>query len=240
MPQSDAARTTGTVAEYRDTLRCARLLVDTAMANVVSLSAAPSVWDALPDFFASLARALQYDRAYILETLPAGENRPSHALLFDWTDTQGALQPPASAPPISRTDSPEILEWMLPLTRGESVITQRDTAGEGVRGYLEEIGAVTSLMVPILIEGRHWGLIGFDHRERQCQWEADDVKLLSTLARNAGRVVTHQQLLKEVWGTRFGTQTQYLHVYMGQLRGKLEAFRARQTEAARAMSAELK
>jgi len=50
-----------------------------------------------------------------------------------------------------------------------------------------------------------------------------EYKLLSTLARNAGRVVTHQQLLKEVWGTRFGTQTQYLHVYMGQLRSKLEA-----------------
>jgi two-component system KDP operon response regulator KdpE len=52
-------------------------------------------------------------------------------------------------------------------------------------------------------------------------------KLLSTLARNAGRVMTHQQLLKEVWGSRYGTQTQYLHVYMGQLRGKLEPDPAR-------------
>jgi two-component system KDP operon response regulator KdpE len=50
-----------------------------------------------------------------------------------------------------------------------------------------------------------------------------EYKLLSALARNAGRVVTHQQLLREVWGTRYGTQTQYLHVYMGQLRSKLEA-----------------
>jgi two-component system, OmpR family, KDP operon response regulator KdpE len=49
-----------------------------------------------------------------------------------------------------------------------------------------------------------------------------EYKLLSALARSAGRVVTHQQLLKEVWGTRFGTQTQYLHVYMGQLRAKIE------------------
>ena len=97
MPQSDAARMTGRVAEDRDTSRCSRLLVDTATANVVSLSAAPSVRDALPEFFASLARALQFDRAYILETLPAGENRPSHALLFDWTATEGALLPPANA-----------------------------------------------------------------------------------------------------------------------------------------------
>ena len=52
-------------------------------------------------------------------------------------------------------------------------------------------------------------------------------KLLAVLARNASRVVTHQQLLKDVWGNRSGTQTQYLHVYVGQLRSKLEVDPAR-------------
>lgn len=52
-------------------------------------------------------------------------------------------------------------------------------------------------------------------------------KLLSTLAKNAGRVMTHQQILREVWGARYSNQTQYLHVYMGQLRAKLEAEPAR-------------
>jgi two-component system KDP operon response regulator KdpE len=52
-------------------------------------------------------------------------------------------------------------------------------------------------------------------------------KLLAALVRNAGRVVTHQQLLKEGWGPRYATQTQYLHVYMGHLRAKLETEPAR-------------
>jgi diguanylate cyclase (GGDEF)-like protein/PAS domain S-box-containing protein len=197
MPQSDAARMTGRVAEDRDTSRCSRLLVDTATANVVSLSAAPSVRDALPEFFASLARALQFDRAYILETLPAGENRPSHALLFDWTATEGALLPPANASSMPRTDLPEIGEWMLPLTRGEPVITQRQSASAAVRGHLEEIRVVTSLMVPILIEGRHWGLIGFEDRERPREWEADDVKLLSTLAQMVGSAITRERFRQQ-------------------------------------------
>lgn len=59
--------------------------------------------------------------------------------------------------------------------------------------------------------------------DREVHLTPIEYKLLSALARNSGRVVTHQQLLREVWGTRYGTQTQYLHVYMGQLRGKLEA-----------------
>ena len=54
-----------------------------------------------------------------------------------------------------------------------------------------------------------------------------EYKLLAVLVRNAGWVVTHQQLLKEVWGVRFGTQTQYLHVFMGRLRHKLELQPAR-------------
>ncbi len=49
-----------------------------------------------------------------------------------------------------------------------------------------------------------------------------EYKLLATLVRNAGRVLTYQQLLKEVWGARYATQKQYLHVYVGHLRHKLE------------------
>lgn len=48
-----------------------------------------------------------------------------------------------------------------------------------------------------------------------------EYRLLATLIRYAGRVVTHRQLLKEVWGPHSTTETHYLRVYMGQLRQKL-------------------
>jgi two-component system KDP operon response regulator KdpE len=47
-------------------------------------------------------------------------------------------------------------------------------------------------------------------------------KLLALLAREPGRVLTHQVLLREVWGASHVTQIQYLRVYMKQLREKLE------------------
>ncbi|MBM4397546.1 MAG: response regulator [Deltaproteobacteria bacterium] len=50
-----------------------------------------------------------------------------------------------------------------------------------------------------------------------------EYKLLATLVRYAGRVITHRQLLTDVWGVAYATQTQYLRVFMGQLRHKLEA-----------------
>jgi two-component system KDP operon response regulator KdpE len=54
-----------------------------------------------------------------------------------------------------------------------------------------------------------------------------EYKLLITLIRHAGKVVTHNQLLKEVWGPAHVSEVQYLRVYMTQLRHKLEADPAR-------------
>jgi len=47
--------------------------------------------------------------------------------------------------------------------------------------------------------------------------------LLAMLTRNAGKVVTHQQLLNDVWGPAYKDENHYLRVYMGQLRHKLES-----------------
>jgi two-component system KDP operon response regulator KdpE len=54
-----------------------------------------------------------------------------------------------------------------------------------------------------------------------------EYRLLSTLIKYAGKVVTHRQLLKEAWGAAYASETQYLRVYMGQLRHKLEPDPAR-------------
>jgi|AGTN01.1.fsa_nt_gi Response regulators consisting of a CheY-like receiver domain and a winged-helix DNA-binding domain len=49
-----------------------------------------------------------------------------------------------------------------------------------------------------------------------------EYKLLVTLIKYRGKVVTHNQLLREVWGQGYNEETQYLRVYMAQLRRKLE------------------
>lgn len=54
-----------------------------------------------------------------------------------------------------------------------------------------------------------------------------EYKLLSTMIAHAGKVLTHRQLLSEVWGPAQASNTQYLRVYMAQLRRKLEADPAR-------------
>jgi two-component system KDP operon response regulator KdpE len=59
---------------------------------------------------------------------------------------------------------------------------------------------------------------GRDVRLTPTEWH-----LLEVLVRNSGKLVSQKQLLQEVWGPSYGTETNYLRVYMAQLRRKLEA-----------------
>ena len=58
---------------------------------------------------------------------------------------------------------------------------------------------------------------GADVRLTPTEWH-----LLEVLTRNAGRLISQRQLLQDVWGPGYGTESNYLRVYMAQLRRKLE------------------
>jgi two-component system KDP operon response regulator KdpE len=64
-------------------------------------------------------------------------------------------------------------------------------------------------------------------RGQEVRLTRTEFNLLATLAKHAGKVVTHRQLLQEVWGPGSTGQSHYLRVYMGQLRHKLEEDAAR-------------
>jgi two-component system KDP operon response regulator KdpE len=57
---------------------------------------------------------------------------------------------------------------------------------------------------------------------RRLQLTPNEFDLLRVLAQNEGKLMTHPALLREVWGPAYGTESHYLHVYVSQLRRKLE------------------
>jgi len=74
-----------------------------------------------------------------------------------------------------------------------------------------------------------FGTLGIDMISHVVRKNDEIVKLTSTeysllclLAKNQGRVLTHQYILKEVWGYSYTEQTQYLRVFIAQLRKKIE------------------
>jgi two-component system KDP operon response regulator KdpE len=74
-----------------------------------------------------------------------------------------------------------------------------------------------------------FGKVEVDRRARIVRRDGVEVhltpteyRLLAVLVANAGRVLTHRQLLREVWGPSHADQSHYLRIYMGHLRQKLE------------------
>jgi two-component system KDP operon response regulator KdpE len=134
------------------------------------------------------------------------------------------------------------------------VISAREQEGDKVRAldagaddYLTKPFGLNELLARMRVALRHaeqtgaaeepvldLGPLRLDLARRQVTIEGRELRLtpieyriLSLLARNAGKVLTHSQILREVWGPGHTQQTHYLRVYMAQLRRKLQADIAR-------------
>ena len=127
------------------------------------------------------------------------------------------------------------------------VLSARDRESEKVRAldlgaddFVNKPFGVGELMARIRAALRHRsrsgretvlssGNISLDTDAHRVRRGGEEVKLtrreftlLEVLFRNAGKVLTHRQLLREVWGPANESDTQYLRVYIGHLRAKLE------------------
>jgi two-component system KDP operon response regulator KdpE len=110
-----------------------------------------------------------------------------------------------------------------PFSAGELMARIRVALRHAVRqrsGQSEPVFTVQNLRVDL---GQRQVFLG----DQEVHLTPIEYKLLTVMIRHAGKVITHRQLLLEVWGPAHVEEVQYLRVYMTQLRHKLETDPAR-------------
>jgi two-component system KDP operon response regulator KdpE len=172
------------------------------------------------------------------EALSAAGLRPPEAIILDLllpdgsgTDVCRELRQWTQAPIIVVSAGGEEAEKISALDAGaDDYVTKPFAIGEllaRLRAALRRVGAPTE---PVLVVGE----LVLDLEKRAVTMRGEPVHLtpheldlLRLLAVNEGKLLTHKTILREVWGPAYQRESSYIHVFVSQLRRKLEADPAR-------------
>jgi two-component system KDP operon response regulator KdpE len=172
------------------------------------------------------------------EALSAAAMRPPDAVILDLVLPDGSgidvvreLRTWSAAPILVLSVVGDEAEKVAALDAGADDYVQKpfgiDELLARLRALLRRAGPSTD---PVLEVGE----LGIDLDKRlvtvggrRVQLTPNEFELLRVLAQNEGKLMTHPAILREVWGPAYGTESHYLHVYVSQLRRKLEADPAR-------------
>jgi two-component system KDP operon response regulator KdpE len=187
-------------------LRGAGYEVDTAETAAQALATAP----------------LRPPDAVILDlVLPDGSGRDVCRQLREWTD----------APIILVSAVGDDDEKIAALDAGaDDYVTKPFAIGEllaRLRAVLRRVGAPIAPVVevgPIRVDLER-SAVSVDGRP--VHLTPHEFRILRLLALNEGKLLTHRTILRDVWGPSYGDESNYLHVYVSQLRRKLEPDPAR-------------
>jgi len=172
------------------------------------------------------------------EALSAAAMRPPAAVILDLvlpdgsgTDVCRELRSWSSAPVLVLSVVGDEAEKVAAFDAGADDYVQKpfgiDELLARLRALLRRAGPSTEPVIEVGelvvdIEKRLVTVAG-----RRVQLTPNEFELLRVLAQNEGKLMTHPTILREVWGPAYGTESHYLHVYVSQLRQKLESDPAR-------------
>jgi two-component system KDP operon response regulator KdpE len=167
------------------------------------------------------------------EALSAAGLRPPEAIILDLllpdgrgTDVCRELRQWTDAPIILVSAVGEESEKIAALDAGaDDYVTKPFAIGEllaRLRAVLRRAGPATEPVLRIGelvvdLEKRAVSMAG-----RSVRLTPHEFELLRVLAQNEGKLLTHKTILRAVWGTAYQRESSYLHVYVSQLRRKLE------------------
>jgi diguanylate cyclase (GGDEF)-like protein len=154
-------------------------LIDTLTRNIRRILTAASAITVLPEAMPQIAQLVAIDRLLVTERSPLPGGAPT--VLFRWA---APGLPPARAGCHGLAQAGAAAAWdevSLALDAGATVTLTRVGASEAMRSVLSQAGLDGLMMVPVMLEDRHWGQIGFESEARDSSWSGEEVAILECL-----------------------------------------------------------
>lgn len=160
-----------------------------------NLVTASSVDDAIQQALELLSHTVDVDRILVLEPAPPGR---LPVLRYIW-------ESPRISAPHFRTyfegitkESSELAIWSAPLKHGQVVTGDVRTATGDVKDLLTKGGVTSTMLIPVMVDGKYWGQLGFDSCEPGRAWPDFEMEALRTIAGLVGTAIQRDRYIKEL------------------------------------------
>ncbi len=145
-----------------------------------------------------IGEAVRVDRVVVLEMQKASPGLPPIAFRYAWHAPTAPMTLDANSFAAQEELGKEAQVFFAPLAEGKPVMGLLRTATAPVRKFLEWLAIKSILMVPVVVDGRHWGLIGFDDCRTERLWTSVEIDILRTLADLIGTAIQRERYLAEL------------------------------------------
>ncbi|HEY5103226.1 MAG TPA: EAL domain-containing protein [Steroidobacteraceae bacterium] len=158
---------------------------------------ANSLREALPSALEKIAQLVRIDRMVIIEKNSADGVALPPAVFFVW-NSQDAPKVDAAGIIASHPDHNAIEEWLSPLRTGNAVIGIRRLMKGPVQDLLARLQAVSTLQIPVMLNGVYRGVIVFDDCHGEREWSEPQINILKLLAEFIGSAAIRERTREDL------------------------------------------
>ena len=146
----------------------------------------PAWEDVVDTVLERLGQAASVSRAYLYR-VDLANGRYGGELLAEWV-AEGVTATAAQKSQVDPQDE-GIFDWLEPLLQGQPVVGRTDEFSPAAQRFLNRTGVRSVALVPVVVAGTTWGLVGFDHCEHEAVWFEGEVEALRAAAEILGAAI---------------------------------------------------
>ncbi|MDE2267137.1 MAG: diguanylate cyclase, partial [Alphaproteobacteria bacterium] len=173
-------------------------LLQTVTQSAAAIVTSPYLHEAISQSLESVAQTLDVDRMHVLEIVPGTGGQEQCLLRNNWQGENVSPELDTLLRPMSESYAASVTEWMAPLRNNHAIQGHVGQAVDGLKEYFERLRLFSTLIVPIMLDGKYWGRIGFDDCTKERKWTETEIGILKTLADLIGTAIMRERYVEEL------------------------------------------